>query len=230
MTESLAVLVAGGTGGVGVAVLKRLLRDGHPVTASYRDEGGRDRALAELGEQTRLTFVRCDVTAPVPVQDLVASLPSLDAVVNLVGGFSSGAKVHETPPGDFDHMLSLNLTPSFLLARSAVPRLLENRGSFLAVSSRSVGKPFAGAAGYLASKAALTTLIESLDVEYGGKGLRANVLLPGTIDTPANRSAMPDAQTSGWVRPEHFADAVSLLLSADSVAIRGALIPLTGTT
>lgn len=228
MTESLAVLVAGGTGGVGVAVLKRLLRDGHAVTATYRDEGGRDRALAELGEQTRLTFVRCDVTDEAPVRDLVVSLPSLDAVVNLVGGFASGPKVHETPPDDLDRMLKLNLIPSFVLAHAAVPRLLENGGSFLAVSSSSVRKLFAGAAGYLVSKAALITLIESLDVEYGGEGLRANVLLPGTIDTPANRAAMPDAKTGSWVRPEHFADAVSLLLSADSVAIRGAVIPLTG--
>ena len=75
-------------------------------------------------------------------------------------------------------------------------------------------KPFAGAARYLVLMVALFTLIESLYVEYGGEGRRANVLLPGTIDTPANRSAMPDAKNGSWVRPEHFADAVWVLQSA----------------
>jgi NAD(P)-dependent dehydrogenase (short-subunit alcohol dehydrogenase family) len=125
-------------------------------------------------------------------------------------------------------MLRLNLTPSFLLARATMPRLLESRGAFVAVSSSAVRKPFAGAAGYLTAKAALITLIEALDAEYGTKGVRANVLLPGTLDTPANRAAMPDAKTSTWVTADQLADAVSLLLSPGSSAIRGAAIPLAG--
>ena len=131
--------------------------DGHAVTASHRDEGGRDRALAELGEQRQLTFVRCDVTDEASV---VVSLPSL-AVVNLVGFFASGPRVHEASPEDLDRMLKLNLIPSFRLARAAVPRLLEIGGSFITIASSSVRKPFLGTAGNLVSKAALITLISS---------------------------------------------------------------------
>jgi NAD(P)-dependent dehydrogenase (short-subunit alcohol dehydrogenase family) len=107
-----------------------------------------------------------------------------------------------------------------------VPKLLDSRGCFVAVSSSAVRKPFAGAAGYLTAKAGLITLIESLDADYGSRGLRANVLLPGTIDTPANRAAMPDAKTTTWVQPDDFAQAMAVLLR--SPAIRGATIPLAG--
>ena len=217
----MGILVAGGTGGVGPAVLQRLLADGHQVTATYRTEPPGPAAPG-------LTFVRCDVTDAQAVEALVGGVDDLTAVVNLVGGFASGPKVHESAPGDLQAMLDLNLLPTFLLARAAVPQLLETRGVFVAVSSSAVRKPFAGASSYLASKGALITLIESLDAEYGSKGLRANVLLPGTIDTPANRAAMPEAKTGTWVRPEDFAEAVSSLLA--SPAIRGAAIALAGSS
>ena len=156
------------------------------MTAFYRDGGGRNRGLAKFGEQTQLTLVRCDVTDEASVRD-----------------FASGPSVHETPPEDLDRMLKLFLIPFILLARAAVSRLLENGGLFIAIASSSVRRPFAGGAGNLVSKAALITLIESLDVEYGDEGLRDNVLLPGALNTPANRSAMADTKNDSWVRPEH---------------------------
>lgn len=209
--------MAGGTGGVGPAVLRRLVADGYAVTATYR---------GQQPQADDVTFVQCDVTDTGAVDELVSGLPELSAVVNLVGGFASGPRVHETSPGEFEAMLRLNLLPSFLLARAAVPKLLTSRGCFLAISSGAVRRPFAGAAGYLTAKAALITFIETLDADYGSKGLRANVLQPGTIDTPANRAAMPDAKTASWVSPDDLAAAVSLLLQ--SPAIRGATIPLAG--
>lgn len=220
-------LVTGGTGGVGVAVLERLVAEGHEVTATFQSERGRDHAHAAVGEKVR--FVPCDVSDEQQVAAVVSGLESLTNVVNLVGGFRSGPKVHETDPADFAAMLQLNLTPSFLLARAAVPKVLASGGgSFVAVSARATQRPFAGAAGYLTSKAALIALVQALDVEYRSQGLRANALLPGTIDTPANRESMPKADRSSWVTPEAFADAVAALLSPQSSAIAGATLPLTG--
>ena len=100
-------------------------------------------------------------------------------------------------------MIDLNLTPAFLLAREAMPRLVERGGgAFVGVSARAALRPFAGAAGYIAGKAALLAFVQALDAEYKSKGVRANAILPSVIDTPANRAAQPDADYSKWVEPE----------------------------
>lgn len=223
------ILVTGGTGALGISVLRRLLADGHTVRATWLQKGEPDRVLAELGYHARLTLTRLDVTDQVSIDGALADLPELAAVVNLVGGYDAGTKVHETDPEAFDAMFRVNLTPSFLLARAMIPRLVASGGgAFLAISSRAAVQPFAAAAGYIASKAALVAFIQALDVEYRDDGVRCNVLLPSTIDTPANRKAQPDADPSRWVPPEQIADVIAFLLSTRSLAISGATIPVYG--
>lgn len=221
--------MTGGTGGLGVEVLRRLLDAGRHVTATWLDPAARDRTLAELGRPDRLTLVRADVTDPDAVEALVCDLPHLGAVVNLVGGYAAGPRVHETAPEDFQAMLALNLTPSFLLARSAMPLLLaRGGGAFVAVSSRAALRPFAGAAGYITAKAALIALVQALDAEYRDAGVRCNVVVPSTIDTPANRQAQPAADFSRWVAPGQIADVVAFLVGAQSSAVGGAAVPVYG--
>lgn len=224
-----SILVAGGTGALGTAVLAALLEDGHTVLATWLHEGERDAVEQQFAGNRALTLVRADVTDPTSVETLVADLPDLGGVVNLVGGYQAGQKVHETDPDAFEAMLRLNLRPTFLLARSVMPRLTAGGGGALvAVSSRAALRPFPGAAGYIVSKAALIALVQALDTEYGEAGVRCNAVVPSVIDTPANRRSQPDADPSQWVTPAEIAKVVLFLLSPGSTSISGAAVPVYG--
>jgi len=222
-------LVAGGTGALGTAVVGALLEAGQPVVATWVNEGERDAVQQQFAGDRTLRLVHADVTDPTSVQTLIADLPGLGGVVNLVGGYQAGQKVHETDPEAFEVMLRLNLCPTFLLARSAIPRLTAGGGGALvAVSSRAALRPFPGAAGYITSKAALIALVQALDAEYRDAGVRCNVVVPSTIDTPANRRSQPDADHSQWVTPAEIAAVVLFLLSDGSAPISGAAVPVYG--
>lgn len=223
------VLVAGGTGALGGAVVRELLGAGWAVTATWVVERERERVEAELGGEEGLALVQADLMEPEGAAGAVGSVEDLGAVVNLVGGYASPGRVHETEPHDFERMLRLNLRPGFLLARAAMPRLIEaGGGAFVGVSARAALRPFPGAAGYIAAKAAVLAFVQALDAEYRDDGIRCNAILPSVIDTPANREAMPDADHSKWVPPEEIARVVRFLVSGDSAPIGGAAIPVYG--
>jgi NAD(P)-dependent dehydrogenase (short-subunit alcohol dehydrogenase family) len=222
-----SVLVAGGTGALGGAVLDDLVEHDYAVTATWRSERDRDRIEQSLGDRVQL--VQADLLDAAQVQDAVDRAGDLRAVVNLVGGFSQGGRVHETEPDDYERMLRLNLRPGFLLARAAMPKLIAGGGgAYVGVAARAALRPFKGAAGYITAKAGVIAFVQSLAVEYRDDGIRANVVLPSTIDTPANREQMPDADHSKWVPPEQIASVISFLISDDSAPTSGASIPVYG--
>jgi NAD(P)-dependent dehydrogenase (short-subunit alcohol dehydrogenase family) len=224
-----AVLVAGGTGALGHGVLAELLDAGHPVTATWLVDRERERVEADLGGRANLSVVKADLMDPESAEAAVASVDGLGAVVNLVGGFMSGPLVHETDPEDFERMLRLNLRPGFLLARAAMPRLLEaGGGAYVGVSARPALKPFAGAAAYVTAKAAVLAFVQALDADYGKRGIRCNAVLPSVIDTPANRAAQPDADFSKWVQPAEIARVIRFLVSDDAAVTSGAAVPVYG--
>lgn len=220
----MSVLVAGGTGHLGIAVVRELLAAGHAITATWVVEREAERLAVEPVE-----LVQADLFDPDDVQRAVDSTDGLEAVVNLVGGYAEGPKVHETDPAHFDGLMRLNVKPGFLLARAAMPRLIERGGGgFVGVSARAALRPFPGAAGYVASKAAVLALIQALDAEYKHDGIRCNAIVPSVIDTPPNRAAQPDADHSKWVKPEEIAKVVRFLLSDESAPISGAAVPVYG--
>jgi NAD(P)-dependent dehydrogenase (short-subunit alcohol dehydrogenase family) len=224
-----AVLVAGGTGALGEAVVRELLDTGHPVTATWVVERERERVEAGLGDRESLSLVQADLMEPAGAEAAVAAVDGLGAVVNLVGGFAMGPRVHETDPDEWERMLRLNLRPGFLLARAAMPRLLEaGGGAYVGVSARPALKPFAGAAAYITAKAAVLALVQALDADYRQDGIRANAILPSVIDTPANRESQPDADFSKWVQPAEIAKVVRFLVSDDSAVTSGAAVPVYG--
>jgi len=224
----MGVLVAGGTGALGSAVVRELLDSGYECTVTWIVDEERERAEAEYGD--RAAFVRADLVDPQGgADDAVAAVEDLEAVVDLVGGFFSGPLAHETTWEDFDRMLRLNVAPAFNLACAAMPLMLERGGgSFVAVSARPALKPFAGAAAYVTAKAAVLAFVQALDADYRTKGIRANAILPSVIDTPANRAAEADADHSKRVQPAEIARVVRFLVSDDSAVTSGAAIPVYG--
>jgi NAD(P)-dependent dehydrogenase (short-subunit alcohol dehydrogenase family) len=220
----MAVLVAGGTGFLGTAVVRELRSSGYDVAATWVVDKERERLASEDVE-----LIEADLFDPAAAEAAVAQVGELEAVANLVGGFSDGPRVHETDPEEFARLMRLNVTPAFLLARAAMPRLMERGGgAFVCVSSRTALRPYPGGAGYAVSKAAVLALVQALDVEYRREGIRCNAILPSIIDTPANRAAQPDADHSKWVAPEEIAKVVRFLVSPDSGVTSGAAVPVYG--
>lgn len=221
-----SVLVTGAAGGLGGAVVRRLQADGWRVVAPV------------LGEPHHLDpsvlAVQADLTDESAVAGAVAVGAAdpdrpLRAVVNLVGGFAAGGRVHETPVADFEAQLRLNLRPTYVVTAAALPHLIAaGGGSVVCVGSRAGVKPFAGAAGYITAKAALLTLVDVLALEYREDNIRANAVLPSVIDTPANRAAQPDADFGRWVSGDQIADVIAFLCSDASTATSGAHIPVYG--
>ena len=223
----MGVLVAGGTGALGSAVVRELLDAGYDCAATWIVDVELERGRAEFGD--RANFIRADLTDPDEAEQAIAAVTDLEAVVDLVGGFASGPAVHETAPEEFDRLMRLNLTPAFNLARAAMPRLIDRGGgAFVAVSARPALKPFPGASGYVTSKAAVLAFVQALDADYRSKGIRANAILPSVIDTPANRRDQPDADFSKWVQPAEIARVVRFLVSDDAAVVTGGAIPVYG--
>lgn len=227
MTSTRTALVTGGTGGLGTATISAFLAAGwrvvapvRPGTAGWRPEGA--------------VVVEADVTVEADVRaaaEVAAGTPEapLRAVVNLVGGFASGGLIADTPIGEFEAMLALNLRPTYLTTAAALPYLIgAGGGSVVCVSSRAALSPFPGAAGYVTAKAALLAFATAVDVEYRKQGVRCNTVLPSVIDTAANRAAMPDADHGRWVSPAAIAETILFLASDASGPVSGARIPVYG--
>ena len=220
----MAVLVAGGTGYLGAAVVRELIRAGNDVAVTWVVEDERSRLASEPVE-----LIEADLFDPDAATAAVDSVQDLEAVVNLVGGFADGPRLHETDPAEFARLMQLNLTPAFLLARAAMPRLMERGGgSYVCVSARTALRPYPGGGAYSVAKASVLALVNALDVEYRKEGVRCNAILPSVIDTPANRVSQPDADHSKWVKPEEIANVVCFLVSGKSVVTSGAAVPVYG--
>lgn len=225
-------VVTGGTGALGQAVTLRLLADGAVVAVPYAVEkerarlfervapGDRDRLLAEAVDVT-------DLTAMTAFADRVATARGrLDVLVAGVGGFAGGALV-ETDEATWRRMLDLNLTSAFAAARAVVPYMLRaGAGRVVVVASRAVVPPAPGFIAYTVAKAGAIAFVQALAQETRARGVSVNAVLPSTMDTPANRAAMPDSDRAGWVPVEAVADAIAMLVRPTAALISGTLLAI----
>ena len=227
-----SIIVTGGTGALGGAVVSELLSSGARVVATWIVEAERDALAAELGDHELLELVEADLLADSGADaaiEAAVSRPPLTGLVNIAGGFAQGGRVHEAPPDEIERMLALNLMTVVRSCRAALPAMIEQGGgSIVCVGAKAALEPFAGASGYITSKAAVLTFVRALAVEYRDDGVRANAVLPSVIDTPANRAAMPDADHTTWVPPLEIARVIRFLCSPDSKPTSGAAIPVYG--
>jgi len=221
-------LVTGGTGGLGTAVVELLLGRGHRVVVPWI----KPSELERLPPRTGLELVEADLFDPAAVALVIevaagdAGAP-LRAVANLVGGFAMGQRVADTPVEDFEAQLSLNLRPTYLVTQAAFPHLVAaGGGAIVCVSSRAALRPFAGAPGYCAAKAAVATFAAVVAEEGKADGVRCNAILPSVIDTPANREAM--GQDAEMVDPADIARVIVFLLGEESAPTSGAAVPVYG--
>jgi NAD(P)-dependent dehydrogenase (short-subunit alcohol dehydrogenase family) len=226
-------IITGGTGGLGSAVVARLLDEGWRAVVPWVAEHERQRVDKREG----LELVQADLFDAAAVAEVVAraaAMPEapLRGVVNLVGGFAAGGRVNETPVEEFEAQFRLNLRPTYLVTQAALGRMLDNdppeRGSIVCVGTRAALQPFSGAAGYIASKAAVIAFAQAVAVEYKQDRIRCNAVLPSVIDTPANRASMPKADHDKWVRPDEIAGVIAFLLSDAASPTSGAAIPVYG--
>jgi len=215
-------LIAGGSGALGQKVALAFAQAGARVITVDRD-------TPSVQAKGRLA-IKADVTNEVEVQtlvnDVVRETGRIDVLINLVGGFATG-RVAETDAALWQRMLAMNLTAGFVLSKAVLPHMLERRvGRILHVAARAAVEPFPGAAAYIVSKSGLVALIRALSLEVAGTGVTTNGVLPSTMDTPANRASMPDADPTMWVKPESVAKLLIFLSSDDADQINGALIPM----
>lgn len=224
-----ATIVTGGTGGLGLGVVRALADAGHRVVVTWVVERELEHFPDDLRERCRLE--RTDVTSEESLAALVASCEpdGVWAMVQLVGGYLDGAPVAGMDMDGWDRQFALNTRTVALGLRAVLPGMVERGGGrAVAVGTRAALRPFAGASAYAASKAAVIALVAAASEEVKRDGVCVNAVLPSVIDTPANRAANPDADPSTWVRPEEIGAVIAFLCSPEASAVTGAAIPVYG--
>jgi len=225
-----SVVVTGGTGALGSAVVEAFLAAGDRVVVPWivKEEVERARrAWAQALEAGRARLVEADVAEAEGAARAVEAAGDVAVLVNGVGGFAGGSSLDETPLETWDLMYRMNVRTAAACARAALPRMrARGAGVIVNVASAAALAPPAGLTAYAASKAAVVALTRALQEEAAGDGIRVAAIVPTTIDTPANRAAMPDADFSRWTPPAKIA-AVILWLASDAASpLRGALLPV----
>jgi len=224
------VIVTGGSGALGRANVSRFLAAGDRVVVPWILKSERDAIEAEEGRALaagRLVLVEADLAEESGARAAAAALADVEVLVNGVGGFAGGSALHETDLEVWDRMYRLNVRTAVAMSRAVLPGMLaRGRGAIVNVASRAAFDAPPGIAAYSASKAAVVTLTETLQREVQARGVRVNAVVPTTIDTPANRAAMPDADFSLWTPPARVAEVIFWLASDAGASVRGALIPV----
>jgi NAD(P)-dependent dehydrogenase (short-subunit alcohol dehydrogenase family) len=214
-------IVTGGTGALGKAITMAFLEEGAKVVCTYILDKEKKQCLSlTKNHKDKIVFIRADVTKEKDVLNLLTNtirkFKRVDILVNVVGGFAY-SYIKDTDEKTWDLMINLNLQ-----------MIKQNYGKIINISSRPALKGSAGVGAYSASKAGVLNLTETIADEVKDYGINANAVLPSTIDTPANRGDMPEADFSKWVKPEEIARVIVFLSSDDSKPISGAGIPVYG--
>ncbi len=229
------VVVTGAGGNLGSAVARKFAVEGASLVLLDREMALLERIDAELpaGVESMLLAVDMLDRAAVKrqIQRVLERYGRLDVLVNTVGGFRAGRTVAELPLEDWDFMLNLNARTALIISQAVLPAMLtQGAGRIIHVASRNALKGAAKSAAYGAAKAAVMRLTESLAEEVRHSGINVNCVIPGTLDTPENRQAMPDADTTRWVSPDSLAEVIFFLASDAARDIHGAALPVYGRT
>jgi NAD(P)-dependent dehydrogenase (short-subunit alcohol dehydrogenase family) len=225
------VLVTGGTGALGRAIIKTFVASSATVISSYVVDREVDQLEAQIKSAVHL--IRADIGKEEEVKNLVSSIldkyGQIHILVNVVGGYIGGKSVAELDEKEWDLMMNMNLKSAFLISKNVIPQMISSKnGKIVHVSSRTGLKSTGYDSAYAASKSGLIRLVESLSEEVKELNINVNCIMPSTIDTQANRIAMPNADHNKWVKPPDLANIVLFLCSEEGKAITGAAVPTYG--
>lgn len=221
------VLITGASGGLGVEVTSAALKAGARVTAPTRGTGA-DVLRERFGDQETLRCTRASVTELADVERVVASMPRVDVVLHLVGGFTMGP-AHEVDAEGIAHMIALNVSSTIFVLRTALARMrASGYGRIVTVASRNALEPGAETALYGACKAAVLNYTQAIAEETRAFDITANTVLPSIIDTPANRAAMGTEHVEQWVDPASLANTIIALGQSAARDLRGSVMKVYG--
>jgi len=225
--EGKIVLVTGAKGGLGSFVTQAFLATTATVV-------GVSRSIKQADfPNSNFTAIEADLSSREAVTQLAASVVEkfgrIDVLAHVVGGFAGGNTIAETDDATWNRMRDLNLNSAFYAASAVIPHMRKNKfGRIIGVGSKTADQPHAGLGAYVVFKAAMLTLFRTIALENGDAGITANVVLPGTMDTAANRAAMPNADFAQWVPPCKVAQTIVWLATDEASHINGAAIPVAG--
>lgn len=219
------VWITGANGGLGAAVTNAFLEHGDLVVGSSKN------ISASSFPSPNFVPLPADLTSAEGVRAAVSSLVSrqgsLDVLVHLLGGFAAGQSIASTTDDTWNSMRDLNLNSAFFAFREAIPHLRRSgNGRLIAIGSLAAREAHPNLGAYVVSKTALVALVQTIALENRDAGLTANVVLPGTMDTPANRKSMPGSDFSKWLPTSRVADLLLFLASERAASISGAAIPI----
>lgn len=227
------VIVTGANGELGQAAAAAFANAGARLGLLGRSLERLKEAFPELSDSGKNLFLVADLTqgaaTQAAVDQAVEQFGRIDVLVNTAGGFKAGTAVHETPADLWDFMFNLNARSVLNACQAVIPQMLkQQQGKIITFGSRSALISGAHSSLHGASKAAVLRLTESMSAELKTQGINVNCIIPGTIDTPANRKAMPNADARYWVQPQALADVILFLASDAAKAIHGAAVPVYG--
>jgi NAD(P)-dependent dehydrogenase (short-subunit alcohol dehydrogenase family) len=228
------VVITGAAGNLGQTLVEVFESAGAALTLVDRSPNRLERIFPALaGSAEHFLAQSVDITDANSIDKMVKEVLKrfgrIDVLVNAAGGYAAGTPVHETPLETWDSMFNLNARSVFIVSRACIPQMLNQRsGKIINLASRAAVAGEAKAAIYSASKTVVVRLTESMAAELKNSGINVNCVLPGTIDTPTNREAMPQADWTKWVAPKAVADVILFLASDRASAVHGAAMPVFG--
>ena len=232
--EHKTVIITGAAGNLGEAVARKFSEhSANLVLTDHRAERLEQLFPEQLNSKQHLLADNVDVTNSYAVKKLVQEVlykfNKIDILVNTVGGYFGGTTLPNTPIEKLDSMFALNTHSVYIICQAVLPHMIEeNHGKIINVAARAGVSGAAKMSAYSISKSAVIRLTESMSAEVKKLGINVNCILPGTIDTPENRKAMPNANFEKWVKPESLADVIIFLASYAARDIHGAAIPIYG--
>jgi NAD(P)-dependent dehydrogenase (short-subunit alcohol dehydrogenase family) len=227
-------LVTGATGNLGAGVANALAQAGARLVLFDRSTGKLGGLFPEwAGSDRHYLADAVDATDGAALarlaEEAIRRFGRIDILVNTIGGYRAGPPLHETPAETWDFMMDLNARTVWNACRAVIgPMVSQQYGKIVSVAARAALAGTAGAAAYNASKSVVVRLTESMAAELKGHNINVNCVLPSAIDTPQNRQAQPDADTSKWITVEELSNVILFLCSDAARAIQGAAIPVYG--